>query len=71
MGVLVQGQGQTTPNKICFPSLEAGENAPEGKALNILIQQADIQEPLRLPNSEGAEYLDNLGATIHTKLFQH
>ena len=53
-----------------FSSFEAGENKPEGKALNIFIQQADIHDLLQLQNSEGAEYLDDLSATINTKLFQ-
>jgi len=69
-GVSALGQGQTTLNKNFFSSFEAGENTPESKALDILIRQVDMQELLRLQNSEGAEYLDNLSATINTKVFQ-
>ena len=71
LGVPEQGQGKITLNENFFSSFEAGENIPEVKALNILIQQADIPELILSQNSEGAEYLENLSATINTKLFQH
>lgn len=38
---------------------------------NIFIQQADTQELLRVNNSVGAKYLDNLSATTYTELAQH